>query len=554
MHNPIVLIILDGWGHRLETAHNAIAKARTAQWDAWLASSPHTLLACSGEAVGLPSGQMGNSEVGHMHMGAGRILNQDYTRINQSIEDGSFFHNEALLSIKKTILPAVTTCAFEDVATRDLGSVEDKDVRSDKSASCDRGQYSSGKAIHVLGLLSPGGVHSHENHLFALLRFFHENNIHSVYLHLFLDGRDTPPRSAKASLEKLEVVLKQYPCAEIKSICGRYFAMDRDSRWDRIACIDDVLTTGKGVFSADNVLQALENAYARGESDEFVQTTVIGKSVPLEDDDIVFFMNYRSDRARQLSRVLVSPNFSEFKRKRTPKLHALVTLTHYATDIPSVVLFPPLMPKQTLGECVSQAGLTQLRIAETEKYAHVTFFFNGGAETPFPKEDRLLIPSPRVATYDLQPEMSAVQIQEKMVEAILAHQYDLIIANFANADMVGHTGDLAAAIQAVECLDSCLKKINDACEKAHVDIIITSDHGNAECMFDEETHQKHTAHTSLPVPFLYINHHPENQVTIAHSKGSLIDIAPTVLYALNVPIPDEMTGKSLVCIQSVVLS
>ncbi len=525
-NHTVILIILDGWGYDLKQQYNAIAQANIPQWNFWWEHAPKTLLACSGEAVGLPEGQMGNSEVGHMHIGAGRIIDQDYTRISRAIEDKtsdqSFFQHKVLLNVIHDTLQ-------------------------------------QNKAIHILGLLSPGGVHSHEDHIFALIQCIYEQGIRNkVYLHLFLDGRDTPPRSAKASLEKLDTVLAQYPCAEIKSIIGRYYAMDRDSRWDRVESAYDLLTLGEAKFQASSALEALENAYERDENDEFVQATCIGKPVSMTDGDAIIFMNFRADRARQLSRTFICPDFDKdpsktFLRKNKPKLGKFVTLTHYAKNIPSIELFPPMQLKHTLGECISEAGLKQLRVAETEKYAHVTFFFNGGAEKPFLNEERVLIPSPRVATYDLQPDMSANAIKDCIVNDLVNHHHDVIIANFANADMVGHTGSMEAAIRAVECLDHCLKEIADAAKKVSAEILITADHGNAECMFDESTGQKHTAHTSDPVPFLYIgkpNMHIAEQFQSANPKmlrmGSLIDIAPTVLYLLGLPIPPEMQGQSLV--------
>lgn len=505
----IVLIILDGWGYDPGGKYNAIAQANAPQWDTWWQVAPRALLDCSGESMGLPPGQMGNSEVGHMHIGAGRILEQDYTRINHAIHHGQFFDDETLLSV----------------------------IHKSQKAKA---------SIHVLGLLSPGGVHSHEAHLFALLKCFYQQNVQKdtkVYLHLFLDGRDTPPQSAKASLEKLNAVLKQYPSAEIKSLIGRYYAMDRDKRWDRVMYAYNLLTAGEAAFYEKNALTALEQSYQRGETDEFVKPICIGKPVPIMNGDTVFFMNFRADRARQLSRALILPEFSEFERKKTPRMGQFVTLTHYAKDIPSIALFPPQDLKHTLGECIADAGLTQMRIAETEKYAHVTFFLNGGIEKPFPEEERVLIPSPHVATYDLKPEMSAPEIKERIVEALLSKRYDVIIANFANADMVGHSGDLQATIQAVECLDTCLREIGEAAKQVSAEILITADHGNAEHMFDSETGQKHTAHTSNAVPFLYIG---QSSVKITKPTGSLIDIAPTMLYLLGLPVPTEMQGKSLV--------
>jgi 2,3-bisphosphoglycerate-independent phosphoglycerate mutase len=513
MRNTVILIILDGWGYNPDNKHNAIAIANTPQWDTWWSQHPNVLLQCSGEVMGLPEGQMGNSEVGHMHIGAGRTIEQDYTRINQAIERENFFRHEVLISV-----------------------IHDT--------------FKMSRAIHVLGLLSPGGVHSHEKHIHALLKCLYQQNVRAdnpntpVYLHLFLDGRDTSPRSASVSLDALDRQLKQFPSAQIKSVIGRYYAMDRDARWDRVKCAYDLITLGKGSFQENNALDALEKAYARNENDEFVQATCIGQPISMQDGDTVIFMNFRSDRTRQLSRALVLPSFDGFSRDNFPALSQFVTLTHYANDIPSIELFPPAQLKNTLGECVSNAGFTQLRIAETEKYAHVTFFLNGGIEQPFLNEDRVLVSSPHVTTYDLQPSMSAVEIKDRIVDDILSQRHDLIIANFANADMVGHTGNMDATIQAIECLDQCLQEIGVAAKKVDAEIVITADHGNAECMFDDKTGQKHTAHTSDPVPFLYIG-----KSTISVLKGenfSLIDVAPTILHLLDLPIPEDMQGKSIV--------
>jgi len=498
-------MILDGWGYSSSAQNNAIAEAHTPQWDEWLAAGKQALLTCSGEAVGLPAGQMGNSEVGHMHIGAGRVLYQDYTRINQAIDTGDFFKNPALVQVMEKA----------------------KDQH---------------RSVHVAGLLSPGGVHSHEKHFCAMAEALSQQDIRNVSWHLFLDGRDTPPRSAEPSIKVFEEILKQHACGKIKSISGRYYAMDRDERWDRIEKVYDLLTEGKSAFSAATALEALEEAYARGESDEFIQPVCIGSPSMIADGDTVIMMNFRADRVRQLSRALINPGFSGFERHCFPKIGQFVTLTDYAKDIPAIVLFPQLTPRDTLGECIAKAGLKQLRVAETEKYAHVTFFLNGGIEQVFPGEDRVLIPSPRVATYDLQPEMSAPAVKDCIVKALLEKRCDVIIANFANADMVGHTGDLKAAIQAVEYLDRCFQDIAKAAKEVSAELLITADHGNAECMFDPLTNQQHTAHTAYPVPFLYVGHRAE----LVRYEGSLIDVAPTLLYLLGLNIPSVMEGRSLV--------
>lgn len=503
--SPMVLMVLDGWGYREETPHNAIAQAHTPQWDHWWQSYPHIVLNASGHAVGLPDGQMGNSEVGHMHIGAGRVILQDLSRINQAITDHSFIHNQLLLetiqSLKKTK-----------------------------------------KTLHVMGLLSPGGVHSHENHLFAFIQLCAEQQFTQVALHLFLDGRDTPPQSAKKSIELLENQLKQYPVAQICSLSGRYYAMDRDNRWDRVAPVYRLLTEGISDEYADTTLHALDAYYARGIYDEFVPPTRIGQSKPMEDQDAIFFFNFRADRARQLTASFLNPQLAGFERHKIPHLACFISMTQYADYLNTQCVFPPAILRHSLGEVLSQHGLSQLRIAETEKYAHVTFFFNGGSEQIFPHETRVLIPSPTVATYDQKPEMSAELLTSTIVDAILSQKYDVIICNYANADMVGHTGDFNAAVQAIECLDASMSKINQALQTVKGQLLITADHGNAECMFDDETNQPHTAHTNDPVPLLYIGH-PDWEFT--ESNGSLIDIAPTVLKLLNIELPTEMTGKPL---------
>jgi 2,3-bisphosphoglycerate-independent phosphoglycerate mutase len=505
----MTLIILDGWGCRAETEANAIAAAHKPTWDYLTSHYPSTEISGSGRCVGLPDDQMGNSEVGHLNMGAGRIVNQDLTRIDASIEDGSFFTNEVLIK------------AFA--------------MAKDQN-----------KAIHVLGLLSPGGVHSHERHIFALIEMAAQQHIQSLFLHPFLDGRDTPPQSAADSIKKLAAKCQQTGCGQIVSLIGRYFAMDRDQRWDRIQPAYELLVDAKAPYQAATALQGLEQAYARGETDEFVQATIIQENgaepVVIQDGDIIIFMNFRSDRAREITQTFIDPTFNHFHRQRTPHLRAFICLSEYDVRFKAPTAFAPQSLDNLLGEVISRAGLHQLRIAETEKYAHVTFFFNGGVEQPFPNEDRILIPSPKVATYDLQPEMSAPELTTRLIDAINSGKYDLIICNFANADMVGHSGNLLAAIKAIETIDHCLNEIQQAAKKAGGELVITADHGNAEMMFDPLTHQPHTAHTSNLVPFIYMGRKAE----IINKNGKLSDIAPTLLTLMNLPVPHEMTGQSLV--------
>ncbi|KTC78055.1 2,3-bisphosphoglycerate-independent phosphoglycerate mutase [Legionella brunensis] len=501
---PLVLIILDGWGYREETTHNAIALANTPQWDQWWSTYPHILLDASGHQVGLPDAQMGNSEVGHMHIGAGRIIPQDFTRINDAILNGEFVSNPIFLELIQAM-------------------------------------KLQGKRLHVMGLLSPGGVHSHENHLFAFLALCHEHNFRDVCLHLFLDGRDTPPQSALQSLQRLNLHLAKYPVATINSITGRYFAMDRDQRWERIAPVYRLLTEGQSNFQFATAEAAIESFYAEKKFDEFVPPTRIGDYHPIEEGDAIFFFNFRADRARQLTQSFVNEFFDGFIRTKQPLLSHFVTMTQYAKNLITECAFPPMILKNTLGELFANAGLNQLRIAETEKYAHVTFFFNGGSEHVFANEDRVLIPSPRVATYDLLPEMSAPELTHALVDAINSEAYDVVICNYANADMVGHTGDLNATVKAIECLDKCLHNVWQAISEKGGAMLITADHGNAEAMFDETTSQAHTAHTCQPVPFLFIG----DKWHFTHSQGSLIDVAPTMLALLGIEKPGEMTGEAL---------
>lgn len=507
---PYVLIVLDGWGHRDETEANAIAAANTPHWDALWANRAHTLISGSGIDVGLPDGQMGNSEVGHMNLGAGRVVHQELTRIGKAIDDGSFFSNETL-------------CAA-----------------ADKVAA-------SGHTLHLFGLLSPGGVHSHEKHIEAAVRLGFERGVRQVLVHAFLDGRDVPPKSAMASLRSMDAFVAAQASAagatgRIASVCGRFYAMDRDNRWERTQAAYDMLTAGEAPFRADSAEAALEEAYAREETDEFVQPTTVGDDGAIKDGDAVIYMNFRADRARQLTRAFVLDDFEGFERRERPQLADFVMLTEYAADIPASCAFRPASMANGLGEFVASLGKTQLRLAETEKYAHVTFFFSGGREAPFEGENRILVPSPKVATYDLQPEMSAGAVTDELVGAIRSGDYDLIVCNYANGDMVGHTGVMSAAIEAVECLDHCLGRITDAVTEAGGHCLITADHGNVEKMSDEDTGQAHTAHTSELVPLVYIGSRP---VTF-RSGGALSDIAPTLLSLMDVAPPAEMTGESLI--------
>lgn len=503
---PLVLVILDGFGYRKAHKHNAIAEAKTPQWDEWWATCPHILLQASGEEVGLPPLQMGNSEVGHMHIGAGRVIPQDFTRINTAISSGEFATNDVLLKL--------------------ISNTKNLKAR-----------------LHVLGLLSTGGVHSHENHLFAFLKLCHEANFRDVILHLFLDGRDTPPQSALKSIAKLDEVLAQYPVGKVHSLTGRYFAMDRDKRWERIAPVYHLLTEGQANFKFATAKEAIASFYSENKSDEFIPPTVIGEEMPIEDNDAIFFFNFRSDRARQLTEAFLNESFTGFIRPRQPLLTQFVSLTQYAKHLATEPAFPPLALQKTFGEVLALEGLTQLRIAETEKYAHVTFFFNGGREEAFVNEDRILIPSPTIATYDLLPEMSAPELTETLINAIETNAYDVIICNYANADMVGHTGDYKATIKAIECLDRCLHQVWQALAKKEGMLLITADHGNAEAMFDESSKQAHTAHTSEPVPLLFVAN--GRQWRFIHKKGNLIDIAPTILALLGLKKPKEMTGLAL---------
>ncbi len=500
---PILLLILDGWGYREERENNAIAQANAPNWRRLIAECPHTLVETHGRYVGLPDGQMGNSEVGHMNIGAGRIVYQDLTRIDASIADGSFAKNAALIS----------ACS---AAKRD------------------------GATLHVFGLLSPGGVHSLEDHIFAMLDLAHAQGVAAVAVHAFLDGRDTPPRSAAASIDRLQKKCSALGNATIATISGRYYAMDRDKRWDRVKLAYDAIADAHSDFHADSGSAALDAAYSRGETDEFVKPTVIGFGRKIVDGDAVVFMNFRADRARQLSQVFVDPEFDGFTRSRKINLSAFVTLTQYNESFRvSAIAYPPQSLANSLGEYLALLHLKQLRIAETEKYAHVTFFFSGGHEEPYDGEDRILVPSAKVATYDLKPEMSCREVTDKLVDAIASQKYDFIVCNLANADMVGHTGILAAAIKAVDAIDEALGRLTQAIRNIGGEMLITADHGNLEQMRAHDG-QPHTQHTVGPVPLVYVG----RPATLHH--GSLSDLAPTVLKLMDIKQPKEMTGHSLV--------
>jgi len=492
---PVVLTILDGWGVGKDEWDNAIQKAKTPFMNYLKENYPSCLLDPSGEAVGLPEGQMGNSEVGHLNIGAGRVVYQDFTRINKDIREKTFFQNPVLLeAMEKAKHP--------------------------------------GRRMHFMGLLSDGGVHSHINHLFALLDMAKQQGVGEAYVHAFLDGRDVPPTSARKYILALEGKMAEIKFGQLASIAGRYYAMDRDKRWERIELALDALVSGKA-RTALTPQEALNLAYRQGETDEFVIPTIIvdNDSEPVAcigQDDVVVFFNFRPDRARQITHKLKDRHF--------------YTFTQYDETLDLPIVFPPEEIKNTLGEVLSKAGLKQLRIAETEKYAHVTFFFNGGEEIAYPGEARILINSPKVPTYDLQPEMSAYEVTEKLVEEIRQDKYDVIILNYANADMVGHTGNLEAATAAIETVDNCLQQTVKAVQEQGGIVLITADHGNAEKMVDHHTKEPYTAHTSNKVPLIFVG----EGYTLNKEVGCLCDLAPTILYLVNVEQPAEMTGQCLV--------
>lgn len=504
---PLVLLILDGWGYREQIENNAIAQANTPVMDKLWQTYPHSLISGSGLDVGLPDGQMGNSEVGHVNLGSGRVVYQDFTRITKAIADGDFFENDVLVNAVK------------------------KAVAADK-------------AVHIMGLLSPGGVHSHEDHLLAMVKLAEQQGATRIYVHAFLDGRDTPPRSAAASLQKFEQHFQQSGKGQIASIIGRYFAMDRDKRWDRVQQAYDLLTQGTAAYQFTDASSALAAAYQRDENDEFVKASAILDSnnqvIRMQDGDALIFMNFRADRARQFTRAFVEPTFAGFARQHQPALSSFVMLTEYAADIKAPCAYPPESLNNVLGEWLAKHQKTQLRISETEKYAHVTFFFSGGREDLFPGEERILIPSPQVATYDLQPEMNSTELTDKLVAAIHSGQFDAIICNYPNGDMVGHTGIMSAAIKAVEAVDYSIGRVVAALQEVGGECLITADHGNAEMMQDPDSGQAHTAHTSGPVPLIYVG----RQAQVIEG-GILSDIAPTMLHLMGLPKPAEMTGKVL---------
>lgn len=505
---PLVLLILDGFGYSLDQENNAIAMANTPCWDQLQKDYPMTLLDCSGHSVGLPDDQMGNSEVGHIHIGTGRYIPQDFSKVNDAIRDASFFTNPVL-------------CRAVDLA-------KDK-----------------GKALHIMGLLSPGGVHSHEEQISAMVELAAKRGLSKIYLHAFLDGRDVPPKSAAASIELLEAKFAALGVGRIVSIMGRFYAMDRDNRWDRVKSAYNLIAKGEASFCVDSALQGLEAAYERGETDEFVLPTAVvdsnGQAVVLDPEDSVVFMNFRADRAREISQAITSTTFDSFDRNCEHFQGYFCTLTEYHQDFGYDIAFPSVDIKNCLGEYLSALGMKQLRLAETEKYAHVTFFLNGGIDTPFPGEDRILVPSPKVRTYDLQPEMNAGEVTDHLVDAITGGKYDVIICNYANCDMVGHTGIIPAAILAVEAVDKSLQRIVDALRSVGGQLLLTADHGNIEQMVDKETGQPHTAHTTNQVPLVYVC----GDKPLA-AGGGLSDLAPTMLAILGVEQPVEMTGRSLI--------
>ncbi|NQZ49018.1 MAG: 2,3-bisphosphoglycerate-independent phosphoglycerate mutase [Moritella sp.] len=499
----IALIIMDGWGHRLDQQDNAIAHAKTPILDKLWQDCPSMLISSSGLDVGLPDGQMGNSEVGHVNIGAGRIVYQNLTKIDKAIDDGEFYQNPALVK-------AVDAAVAND------------------------------KAVHILGLASPGGVHSHDDQILAMIELAAKQGATKIYLHAFLDGRDTPPRSALATLEKFDAKFAEVGAGKTATLIGRYFAMDRDNRWDRVEEAYKLLTQAESLYTADTAVAGLEAAYARDENDEFVKATVIGEAALISDGDAVIFMNFRADRAREITRAFVDTDFTGFERSVIPKLADFVMLTEYAASIDTSIAFPSDKLVNTLGSVLEQQNKTQLRISETEKYAHVTFFFNGGVEDPFTGEDRELIPSPQVATYDLQPEMNSEMLTDKLVAAIESEKYDVIICNYPNGDMVGHTGVFDAAVKACEAVDQSIGRVVEALEKVGGECLITADHGNAEMMINPETGGIHTAHTNLPVPLIYFG-----RDAVPAETGRLSDLAPTMLTLLGQEIPAEMTGKNL---------
>ena len=498
---PTTLIIMDGFGLRKETEGNAVAAAETPRLDRFFQEFAHPRLSASGLDVGLPAGQMGNSEVGHTNIGAGRVVFQDLPRISKSIADGDFFENPAYLH-------AMDACREHD------------------------------SSLHLMGLLSDGGVHSHLEHLFALMKMAKDRGLEKVYIHAFLDGRDVSPTSGADFVAQTVEKCRELGVGKIATVMGRFYAMDRDKRWDRVEAAYDAMVYGEGASVNPVPVAAVKDAYANGVTDEFVEPVICDPEGTVSDHDSVIFFNYRPDRAREITRAFVDPDFNGFTRQYFPV--TFVCTTEYDASMPNVeVAFPRISVRNGLGEYLSSMGLTQLRIAETEKYAHVTFFFNGGVETQFPGEDRVLVPSPKVATYDLQPEMSAVEVADRCVERIESGAYDVIILNFANCDMVGHTGVFDAAVKAVETVDTCVGRVVDATLKMGGIAMITADHGNAEVMTQPDGSPM-TAHTTNPVPFILCGAGTELR------EGRLADIAPTILDVMGLAVPEEMDGQTLI--------
>ena len=504
---PVVLCVLDGWGYRPETADNAVAQARTPVWDQLWAAGPRALLQASEEEVGLPKGQMGNSEVGHMNLGAGRVVFQDLPMIDKAIKDGEFPRNPALLEL------------------------------------IERLRLSGGRA-HIMGLLSPGGVHSHQDHLVALAATLAAAGL-TVVIHAFTDGRDVPPQSADEQLRRFAADIAALPGVSVGTVIGRYYAMDRDKRWERVSRAYATLVEGKGERAAADPVAAVTQSYAEGVHDEFILPTVIGDYPGMADGDGLIMANFRADRAREILSALLDPAFAGFPRGRVAEFAAAAGMVEYSSDLNRFLslVFPPKQLSRVLGEVVSEAGLKQLRIAETEKYPHVTFFFNGGEERVYPGEERILVPSPKVATYDLQPEMSAAEVTDKLVTALESDVFDLVVVNYANPDMVGHTGDLGAAIRAVEAVDASLGRLEQAVRRRGGVMLVTADHGNCELMRDPDTGGPHTAHTLDLVPAVLVNAPSD---VLGFRDGRLADVAPTLLALLGLPQPGEMTGVSLI--------
>ena len=506
---PVVLIILDGWGYRAERDANAIVLAQTPNYSSLISQYPSTLVYTSGERVGLPDGLMGNSEVGHLNMGAGRIVYQEITRIDASIQRGEFFQKPLLLDLMK----------------------HGRDHR-----------------LHLLGLLSDGGVHSHQEHLYALLRMAKENHVKDVFVHAFMDGRDTGPTRGAEYLAALQQKMREYRVGRIATVSGRYYAMDRDNRWDRIQKAYDAMVEGDARKASDP-MAAIKDSYNQGVTDEFVLPVVLteseGSSQPvttIQGGDAVMFFNYRADRARQMTRALTQPDLDTFPRRNFPENLFYVCMARYDKTFTLPFVFPPQQLSHILAELLGELQLRNLRVAETEKYAHVTYFFNGGVEKAYPGEERILVPSPKVATYDLKPEMSAAGITENVVKAVEQGAFDVLVVNFANADMVGHSGKLEATIKAVETVDACLGAVYKAVRATGGAMIVTADHGNAELMVDPKTGGPHTAHTTNPVPLILIGEHPPAELK---EGGALADVAPTLLGMMGIQPPKEMTGHDL---------